>query len=61
MQYDNSQVRRQDRLLAEARAREILEHGEYGFLALGDTMGGYGIPVIMSIGRGSAISLRAGG
>lgn len=45
MQYDNSQVRRQDRLLTEARAREILEHGEYGFLALGDTTGGYGIPV----------------
>lgn len=45
MQYDNSNVRRQDRLLSEARAQEILANGEYGFLALGDDMGGYGIPV----------------
>lgn len=45
MQYDNSSVRRQDRLLAEDRALEILREGEYGFLAFGNETGGYGIPV----------------
>lgn len=44
MNYDNSKVRRQDRLLGEERAAAILREGEYGFLALGGE-GGYGIPV----------------
>ena len=44
MNYDNSTVRRQDRLLSEERAAAILRDGEYGFLALGGE-GGYGIPV----------------
>lgn len=42
--YDNSSVRRQDRLLERERAMEILRGGEYGFLALGGE-GGYGVPV----------------
>lgn len=42
--FDNSRVRRQDRLLGEDRAEEILMRSEYGFLALGGN-GGYGIPV----------------
>ncbi len=49
MNYDNTPVRRQDRLLDEARAEEILREGEYGFLALvesrADTPAGYGIPL----------------
>lgn len=34
MEYRNEEVRRQDRLLDEARARELLRGGEYGFLAM---------------------------
>ena len=45
MEYRNDEVRRQDRLLDEGRAREILLGGEYGFLAMASDRGGYGIPV----------------
>lgn len=45
MEYCNDSVRRQDRLLDEARARELLNCGEYGFLAMATDEGGYGIPV----------------
>ncbi len=45
MEYRNDGVRRQDRLLDEGRAREILLGGEYGFLAMASPEGGYGIPV----------------
>lgn len=45
MQYDNSIVRRQDRLLSEERARELLREGEYGFLAMASVEGGYGVPM----------------
>ena len=44
IEYDNSPVRRQDRLLEGTRALELLHGGEYGFLALGGG-GGYGVPV----------------
>ena len=43
--YDNSAVRRQDRLLDEARARELLAGGRFGVLSLVDGDGAYGIPV----------------
>ena len=47
MEYTNQDVRRQDRLLDEARAFEILKEGEFGILSMrteeGD--GAYGIPV----------------
>lgn len=43
--YDNSAVRRQDRLLDEKRAAELLDTAEYGFLAIGGGNGGYGIPL----------------
>ena len=49
MIYDNSTVRRQDRLLDEARAREILQVGEYGFLAMASAEGGYGVPINYAI------------
>lgn len=45
MEYRNGGVRRQDRLLDEGRARELLLGGEYGFLAMASPEGGYGIPV----------------
>jgi len=43
--YDNSPVRRQDRLLDENSAEQLLASGEYGFLSFGDQNGGYGIPI----------------
>ncbi len=49
MRYDNSTVRRQDRLLEEERAREILQVGEYGFLAMASAEGGYGVPINYAI------------
>lgn len=46
MIFDNSTVRRQDRLLDEARALHLLREGEYGVLSLVDSEGNpYGIPV----------------
>lgn len=49
MVYDNDNVRRQDRLLTEEEARELLHKGEYGVLSMVDGTGGktvaYGIPV----------------
>lgn len=46
MKFDNSKVRRQDRLLDEARAREILATAEYGYLSMIDLDGKpYGVPV----------------
>lgn len=46
MNYSNDKVRRQDRLLAEPEARELLEKGEYGFLSMtGEDGHPYGIPI----------------
>lgn len=46
MRYDNTEIRRQDRLLDEAAARRLLARGEYGVLSMQDCGGGgYGIPV----------------
>lgn len=46
MKYNNSNVRRQDRLLNEQRAIELLETAEYGTLSMIDEDGlPYGIPV----------------
>ena len=41
MPYDNSAVRRQDRLLDEARARELLAGSRFGVLSLVDGDGAY--------------------
>ena len=44
--YDNSQVRRQDRLLDKERAMELLSGAEYGVLAMiGEDNKPYAIPV----------------
>ncbi len=52
MEYTNQDVRRQDRLLDEARAFEILKEGEFGILSMrteeGD--GAYGIPINIMCG-----------
>lgn len=47
MIYDNSRIRRRDRLLDEKRALEILENGEFGVMSMVDatTGGGYGVPL----------------
>lgn len=45
MRFDNSQVRRQDRLLGEAEALELLRMGEYGVLSMHSPEGAYGVPV----------------
>lgn len=58
MIYDNSAVRRQDRLLDEASARELLAGGEYGCLSLADADGAYGIPVNYAWDGGASIYLH---
>lgn len=46
MRYDNHAVRRQDRLLDEAAARDLLRGGEYGVLSLVRPDGtAYGLPI----------------
>ena len=48
MKYINETVRRRDRLMDEARARELLESSEYGVLSMVTPEGEpYGIPVNM--------------
>lgn len=45
MLYDCSTVRRQDRLLDERQALELLQSADYGVLALATEQGGYGVPL----------------
>lgn len=46
MNYTNETIRRQDRLLPQTEALELLLTGEYGVLSMVDTDGdGYGIPL----------------
>lgn len=46
MEYTNQDIRRQDRLMDENRANEMLENGEYGVLSMqAEDGGGYGVPV----------------
>jgi nitroimidazol reductase NimA-like FMN-containing flavoprotein (pyridoxamine 5'-phosphate oxidase superfamily) len=46
MKYVNESVRRQDRLLEESRALELLRSSEYGVMSMVDTDGsGYGVPL----------------
>ena len=45
MRYDCLDIRRQDRLLDELRARELLQAGEYGVLSMATEQGGYGVPI----------------
>lgn len=43
--YTNDSIRRQDRLLNESRATELLSQGEYGTLSMVGADGGYGVPL----------------
>ncbi|MFV0391555.1 MAG: pyridoxamine 5'-phosphate oxidase family protein [Paludibacteraceae bacterium] len=46
MNYNNTNVRRQDRLMPENEARELLDKGEYGYLSMiADDGKPYGIPI----------------
>lgn len=49
MKYINDNVRRQDRLLDEKHATDLLRSGEFGFLSMVETdsegSGAYGIPI----------------
>lgn len=45
MKYVNDTIRRQDRLMDEERAMELLKTAEYGVLSMVADGGGYGIPV----------------
>ena len=45
MKYVNDRIRRQDRLMDEERAIELLREGEYGVLSMVSEDMGYGIPV----------------
>ena len=46
MKYVNDTVRRQDRLMDEERAIELLRESEYGVLSMVDTDGSaYGVPL----------------
>mgnify|MGYP000788993367 FL=1 len=59
--YDNSTVRRRDRLLAPERALELLREGEYGFLAMvsDDERGGaYGLPLSYVWDGGDALYIH---
>ncbi len=60
MKFDNTQIRRQDRLLDEKRAFEILQKGEYGILSMKDESGegAYGIPISYVWDRGNSIYIH---
>ena len=47
MIFSNDNIRRQDRLLDEERAMEIIKEGEYGVLSMQDAggNGAYGVPI----------------
>lgn len=45
IKFDNSLVRRQDRLLDEQAALELLKVGEYAFLSMTTREGAYGVPL----------------
>lgn len=61
MEYNNQDVRRQDRLLDETRAFEILRDGEYGILSMQseDGNGAYGIPINYVWDRGNSIYIHS--
>ena len=46
MEYNNEEVRRQDRLLSEERATQLLQESEYGVLSMVSAGNeGYGVPL----------------
>ena len=59
MDFDNSRVRRQDRLMEEEESSSLLSKGEYGVLSLQDENGGgYGIPANYAWDNGKSIYIH---
>lgn len=60
MKFTNEKVRRQDRLMDETRAYELLKGAEYGYLSLQseDGNGAYGIPISFVWDKGNSIYLH---
>ena len=60
MEFSNKEVRRQDRLLDEKRAMEIIKEGEYGILSMvtEEGNGAYGIPLSYVWDRGNSIYIH---
>lgn len=59
MEYNNQQIRRQDRLLDEKDAYSLLESGEYGVLSMIAEDGtAYGIPVNFVWDKGNSIYIH---
>ena len=60
MEYNNREVRRQDRLLGQEEALELLKNGEYGVLSMQseDGKGAYGVPVNYVWDRGNSIYIH---
>ena len=60
MIFSNDNIRRQDRLLDEERAMEIIKEGEYGVLSMQDAggNGAYGVPINYVWDRGNSIYLH---
>lgn len=50
MKYNNESIRRQDRLLPEAEAMQLLKNSEYGILSIvSEDNSGYGLPLSYAI------------
>ncbi|MDO4159319.1 MAG: pyridoxamine 5'-phosphate oxidase family protein [Prevotellaceae bacterium] len=59
MKYDNSEVRRRDRLLKEEAAIELLKSGEYGYLSMTrEDRTAYGIPISYAWNEDNSIYLH---
>jgi nitroimidazol reductase NimA-like FMN-containing flavoprotein (pyridoxamine 5'-phosphate oxidase superfamily) len=59
MYFDNSSVRRQDRLMEEEESSSLLSKGEYGVLSMQDEDGrGYGIPLNYAWDNGKYIFIH---
>lgn len=59
MDFDNSRVRRQDRLMVKEEASSLLSKGEYGVLSMQDEEGGgYGIPLNYAWDNGNSIYIH---
>lgn len=59
MIYSNTNVRRQNRLLNDQQAKELLKYGEYGVISLSDTdNNAYGIPISFVWNKINAIYLH---
>ncbi len=58
MEYNEKEIRRQDRLLDEAMARELLKNGEYGVLSMVDGDEAYAVPVNYVWDGGEAIYIH---